>query len=317
MLLRVGVSVAMLAFLFFTQFDDIDYSALLPTWSLSTGLWLLGAALLTFSGIGISAARWQQVLHAMGIHSRWRHLMQVYLAGQFVSNVLPTTIGGDVLRVSRLSLETGRPPATFASVVLERLSGWIVLPLITFVGLAVNPGLRELGRASTYAALVAIATLVALAVVIVLVANDRLGGRFSDSEGWQRFAGAVHLGLSGLRSSPMDAVGVIGVGIAYQLVMVAAASMASQALGIAAVGFTSMLVFLPAVLILQVLPIGIAGLGIREGAFVLFLTPLGVPTEQAVALGLLLFLLNVVTSLPGAPAFALGPRRRRSAELVT
>ncbi|MGY6501601.1 MAG: lysylphosphatidylglycerol synthase transmembrane domain-containing protein [Acidimicrobiales bacterium] len=317
LLLRVGVSVAMLAFLFFTQFDDIDYSALVPRWSASTGFWLAGAAALTFAGIGISAARWQQVLTAMGIHSRWRHLMRVYLAGQFVSNVLPTTIGGDVVRVSRLSIETGQPPATFASVVLERLSGWIVLPLITFVGLAVNPGLRELGRASQYAALVAIATLVALVIVVILVANERLGGRFSHREGWTRFAGAVHLGVSRLRTRPSAALAIIGVGVVYQVVMVAAASMAGQALGISAVGFTSMLVFLPAVLILQVLPIGIAGLGIREGAFVLFLTPLGVPTEQAIGLGLLLFVLNVVTSLPGAPAFALGPRRRRAASEVS
>ncbi len=56
------------------------------------------------------------------------HLLNYYLAGQFVSNVLPTTIGGDVLRVSRLSRENGEPPASFASVVLERLTGWLVLP---------------------------------------------------------------------------------------------------------------------------------------------------------------------------------------------
>jgi hypothetical protein len=58
-----------------------------------------------------------------------------------------------------------------------------------------------------------------------------------------------------------------------------------------------------------VLPISISGLGVREGAFVLFLTPLGVPTEQAVALGLVLYALNLVMSLVGAPAFAMGSRR--------
>ena len=40
-----------------------------------------------------------------------------------------------------------------------------------------------------------------------------------------------------------------------------------------------------------------------------FLTPLGVPTEQAVALGLVLYALNLVMSLVGAPAFAMGSRR--------
>lgn len=41
----------------------------------------------------------------------------------------------------------------------------------------------------------------------------------------------------------------------------------------------------------------------------LFLNPLGVPRSQAIALGLLLYLLNLVVSLFGAPAFAVGSKR--------
>jgi hypothetical protein len=63
------------------------------------------------------------------------------------------------------------------------------------------------------------------------------------------------------------------------------------------------------VLIVQVLPISIAGFGIREGLFVLFLHPLGVPDGKAVALGILIYLLALVVSLFGAPAFAFGNRR--------
>lgn len=59
----------------------------------------------------------------------------------------------------------------------------------------------------------------------------------------------------------------------------------------------------------QVLPIGISGLGIREASLWLFLSPLGVPHGQAIALGLALYLLNFVVSLAGAPAFAFGGRR--------
>jgi hypothetical protein len=83
------------------------------------------------------------------------------------------------------------------------------------------------------------------------------------------------------------------------------------------VGPTALLAFFPAVAIAQVLPVGISGLGIREGAFALFLAPLGVPTEQAVALGLLLYLLNLGVSLLGAPAFALGGRSADRATLAT
>ncbi|WP_195210311.1 lysylphosphatidylglycerol synthase transmembrane domain-containing protein [Actinomarinicola tropica] len=312
LVLRIVVSLAMLGVLFL-QVDDVAFSEVIPPWSAGNGLWLLGAATLTFVGIGVSAARWHQVLAALGVHARWRHLFSHYLAGQFVSNVLPTTIGGDVLRVSRLSRETGLGPSTFASVVLERLSGWIVLPLITFSGLALNPGLRGLGRASTVATAIALVTLVGLMGVVIFVADKRLLGRFTSSEGWQRFVGAVHLGVDGMRRRPTDAMAVLAVGIGYQLVLVLAALMAAQALHIPQVGLTALLVFMPAVLIIQVLPIGISGLGLREGAFVLFLKPLGVPAEKAIALGLLLYLLNLVTSLPGAGAFALGNRRRAGA----
>jgi uncharacterized membrane protein YbhN (UPF0104 family) len=306
---RVVVSLAMLVVLFI-EIDDVDFSEVIPPLTWSTGLYLAGAMILTFSSIGVSASRWQQVLTALGVHSRWRHLFSYYLAGQFVSNVLPTTIGGDVVRITRLSRETGHGPTSFASVVLERLSGWVVLPLITVLGLALNPGLRDLGRASTVAAGVGLVTLLGLVGIIIVLGDDRFLGRFNRSDGWQRFAGAVHLGTTRLREHPGSALIVLAVGVGYQLVLVFAALLAAQALHIAEVGFTALLVFMPAVLILQVLPLGISGLGIREAALVLFLAPLGVPPEQAIALGLLLYLLNLVTSLPGAGTLAIGGNRR-------
>jgi hypothetical protein len=69
-----------------------------------------------------------------------------------------------------------------------------------------------------------------------------------------------------------------------------------------------MMAFFPVVAIAQVLPLSIGGLGLREGALVLLLAPLGVTTAQAVALGLLLYGMNMLVSMLGAPAFAVGPR---------
>jgi hypothetical protein len=177
-------------------------------------------------------------------------------------------------------------------------------------GFAVNPGLRHLGSATEVALLLALATLVLLVGVLAAVGSRRVGGRFAARAGWRRFAGAVHLGVHRLRSDPGAAVNVLLAGFAYQLVLVLAAVAAANALGVRPAGLTALLAFLPAVLIAQVLPISMSGLGVREGAFVLFLHPLGVPREDAIALGLLLYLLNVAVSLLGAPAFAAGSRAR-------
>ena len=149
-------------------------------------------------------------------------------------------------------------------------------------------------------------------MIIVVADHPRLGGRFTSRSGWQRFVGAVHTGVSRMRSHPGATVGIVLAGLLYQLVLCVAALMVAAALGFGWLGMTPLLAFFPAVLIAQVLPIGIAGLGVREGAFVLFLTPLGVPAEQAIALGLVLYAVNLVVSLVGAPSFAIGGRRSRT-----
>ncbi|CAN5732970.1 lysylphosphatidylglycerol synthase transmembrane domain-containing protein [soil metagenome] len=312
--LRIVASALMLGYLL-TKID-VDPAKVVPEWTTGRALWLVGAVVLTLLGFVLSALRWQQVLAALGLRSRTRRLLSHYLAGQFVANVLPTTIGGDVLRVTRLARDNGESQPSFASVVLERLTGWLVLPVLTLVGFLVNPGLTHLGAATQVALGIAGATLVALVLIVVVVADERLGGRLAAKQGWQRFGGAVHLGLAHLRHHPSAAAGILAVGFLYQLVLVLAALAAAHAVGMEQVGPTALLAFFPAVAIAQVLPLSISGVGIREGAFVLFLTPLGVPAEQAIALGLLLYLLNVLVSLLGAPAFAIGGRRLTDAEVV-
>jgi glycosyltransferase 2 family protein len=306
--LRITVSLLMLGVLWW-RFPELTWADLIPTWDLTVALWLLAATVTTLVGIALSAVRWQSVLSALRLRERLRILVPLYFAGQFVSNVLPTTIGGDVLRVSRLSKVNGEPETTFASVALERLTGWLVLPLITFFGLAINPGLRQLGRATLLALAVAIVTLVALVVVLLAANHPRLGGRFAATDGWRRFVNVTHQGVTELRRQPLAALSILAAGLVYQVALCLAALMVAAALGFSWLGLTTLLAFYPAVLILQVLPIGIAGLGVRESAFVLFLVPLGVPAEKAVALGLVLYAINVIASLFGAPAFVVGGRK--------
>lgn len=307
--LRIGVSVGMLGVLF-ARTPSFAWGDLFPTWNMGTALWLAAAALLTLGGMIVSALRWQQVLAALDVRADLARLVRHNLAGHFVSNVLPTTIGGDVLRVSRLSRDTGESPRPFASVVLERLTGWLVLPALTIVGFVVNPGLRHLGGATRVALGLAVGTLLLLAGVLVAAASSRIGGRFASRPGWRRFVAAIHLGVARLWKHPAAVVHVLLAGFAYQLILVLAAVAAAQALGLRPAGLTALLAFFPAVLIAQVLPISMAGLGVRETAFVLFLAPLGVAAHEAIALGLLLYLLNMAVSLLGAPAFATGGRKR-------
>ncbi|MGD9798784.1 MAG: lysylphosphatidylglycerol synthase domain-containing protein, partial [Acidimicrobiia bacterium] len=175
---------------------------------------------------------------------------------------------------------------------------------------------RELGRASALAAAIAVATLVVLAAVLVAVGHPRTGGRLDGSPGWRRFAAAVHLGVDRLHRHPASAVAMVATGLAYQVTVTLAAFCAARALGLDAVGLTATLAFFPAVAVVQVLPVTLGGLGMREWSLVLFLQPLGVQAGQAMALGFLVYGLNLLVSLAGAPSFALGGRRRHADGLV-
>jgi uncharacterized membrane protein YbhN (UPF0104 family) len=124
-----------------------------------------------------------------------------------------------------------------------------------------------------------------------------------------RFFGAVHEGIDRLRHRPIVVAQVLAAALVYQLAVIAAALLATHALGIH-LGPTALLAFVPAVAIVQVLPISFGGLGVREGALVLFLKPLGVASGQAVALGLLLYAMQLIASLLGAPSLAFGQRSR-------
>jgi glycosyltransferase 2 family protein len=303
--IRMAASLVMLAVLI----SRIHLGSVLPEWTASQVAWLIAALFATAGSMVLAAVRWHTVLDALDELTRVGQLLYHYLAGQFVGNFLPSTIGGDVLRAKRLTEDGVDGADSFASVVLERLTGWVVLPFITLIALAANPGLRELGQASQLAAAVALLTLMVLSVVLWAVAHPKLGGRLAGHEGWLRFAGAVHLGLARFRRHPSSAGWVLASGLAYQLGVVFAAYLAARVLGIAQVGITAALAFIPVVAIVQVLPITFAGFGLREGALVLFLEPLGVSTGQAIALGLLIYGLNLVVSLAGAPSFAVGGRR--------
>ena len=101
---------------------------------------------------------------------------------------------------------------------------------------------------------------------------------------------------------------VLGVAFLYQAILVTAAWMAARVVDIPELGIREMIAFFPAIAIAQVLPISIGGIGVRESLFVVFLEALGMsnPEPKAVSLGILLYLLTLVASLPGALTFVTG-----------
>jgi uncharacterized membrane protein YbhN (UPF0104 family) len=273
-----------------------------------TALLLGSALLLVVAGIVLQAWRWQQVLTIFGHRVGLGTLTTYTLAGQFVGNVLPSTIGGDVVRVSRLGARIDSNETAFGSVAIERLTGFVALPALVVAGFVLRPSLVNTDHALV-ALLVAAITVGALAAILTAAAHPKLAGRFAGHDNWMRFIGVVHVGIDRLLRRPREALGVVGTSVAYQASVIAAVLCIVRTLELP-VATAAVVAFVPAVAMAQAVPISIGGLGVREGMLVLFLHPLHVSNAEAIAVGLLWYACVLVASMLGAPAFAIGKRER-------
>jgi glycosyltransferase 2 family protein len=304
LVLRIVVSAALLA-LVASKASGVDDA--IPDQHHGLTIALLAAAVLTaLVGVVLSAWRWQRVLLLFDVRVGIPGLFSHYVVGLLVGNVLPSTIGGDVVRVARASNTVGSSEVSFGSVVLERLTGFVALPLLVFVGFVVRPSLADHAHA-WIALLIAFATLLLLAVILFLAGHPRLAGRFAERGSWVRFIGAVHRGVERMRREPRQIWPVLATAVIFQISQIVMFGFIFRALDLP-VPLAAVAAFCPAVLMLQVLPISFSGLGVREGALVLFLHSFGVSNAQAFAAGLLWWGCMIAVSMLGAPAFAVGNR---------
>lgn len=297
--IRLIVSVTLLVILI-TKVPDFD-GVFPASHHGRTAAFLVAAFVMALVGVVLAAWRWQRVLSVYEADVGILPLFSLYLASLFVGNVLPSTIGGDVLRVSRLGRRIGSNEAAFGSVALERLSGFVALPALVLAGFALRPALLDEDRAFV-ALLIALVTLGLLMSILFLAGHPRAAGRFAENDNWTRFIGAVHQGVDCLRRDPAHVAHVLGTAIVYQLSVVLSVMLIASALDLP-VPMMAIFAFAPAVAMVQVLPISVSGLGVREGMLVLFLEPLGASEAQCIGLGLLWYASLLLVSALGAPSF--------------
>jgi len=313
--LRLFISLIFLSILFW-QLPDVSLGDVIPEMTSAAVLWVLVAVLVHIFAYGLQTVRWSTVSNTLGIGLPFSRMFSHLLAGEFVSNALPTSFGGDVVRVRRQGEDTGDYADAFAATALERLTGWLVLPFLSTAAMLIHPEFLHLGTASFLAVTINIGTVTALIAILWAAGHKKGAGRLIGQSGWRRYLAAVHLGVIAFKDRRGRIFEVLAAGLGFQFLQCVSVYAAGQALNIDQVTLLATLAFFPPTAIAQNLPFALGGLGVREAAFVLFFGALGVPDANAIALGLLVYLIFVAASLAGAPSFAFGRRRHEQSELA-
>ncbi len=297
LLLRVGISGGLLAFLL--SREDLatmwEQAKLLNPWA-----WV-AALVLSIVSQSLCSVRWWSLAQPLGIRASVARMWRLYSEGLFFSMCLPSSIGGDVVKIFRVSpTKSGRILAAF-SIVADRAAGLIAILVIGLAAMSGRTlkvsGLATLGIGAGF--LLAACAAVWLGMWLMRRVHVSL-----DTEG--RWAKMLRP-LVPYQNQPGVLIAAIGQSMVIQLMNATILVALGWGLGleIPIVAYYSVA---PLVALAMALPLSINGVGVREGLIVVLLRDYGVTSEVATTLGLLWFTVTVATGLLAGMVYALAPK---------
>lgn len=286
------VKVAISAFLLYLSLHRVNLDSvgarlggLDPGWIVFTLIVLCISTLL-------SSLRWREIVAICGAKLPLATALRFGFIGQFFSQVLPSTVGGDVARVWLLARNGAGWSTAIYSVLIDRVVGVSALAIVVVACLPWTLGLVHDPIARATLALIGFGALAAALVFLVLGLRQlRLLERW-----WltRHLAKASRLAWRLCRSAGAGTrVATFSFAIHLATVLVAWGSARAAH---ASVDFAQILLLVLPVILIATIPISIAGWGVRESAMILAFSYAGLSENDGL----------IVSILFGAESLAVG-----------
>jgi glycosyltransferase 2 family protein len=264
--------------------------------------WLAFSFVIMGGTVWPMAWRWQRLLSEGGIVDRLLWLVRAYFTSYTAGQILPTSIGGDAMRIYEGSRRhPGNTGFIAGTVLLERALGGAATVALAAVGFALAVGRYDVGAYIWVEAAFVVAT-VLLAVVLF---SQRARGplrRFVPllrRLRVERPLRVVYEAIHAYRSRAWVLVGLFCLTVVVQALRVLAIWGAGKAVGVD-LSPRPYYVMGPLLFLVLLVPFTINGLAVRESFFVSFLGSLGVDADRAFATGFVFFVVTLTLSIPGA-----------------
>ena len=279
----------------------IELSTTLDVLADTSLAWFALSFSIMFLTVPVLAVRWGWLLRAHGIEERIRWLTRAYFVAYTAGQVLPTSLGGDAVRVVETARRhAGRTAVVTGTVLLERGLGGAATVLLGAIGFLLSIGRYDVSAYLWLEGLFVFGTLVlgflffARSARPLLRRVQPLLERFRIEQPLRAFYEGVHH----YRGRPRLLGGVFAVTLAVQTVRILSIWAAAKAVGID-LDVRVYYVMGPLLFLVMLVPFTLNGLAVREAFFVSFLGSLGVGASQAFAAGFLYFLVTLLLAVPG------------------
>jgi hypothetical protein len=292
--LRIAVSVGIVAFML-SKLDTSNMARFLRR----ADVFLVFLTLVTvFMDRGLMAVRWMKLVEALDVTASRAKLVKIFFLSTFFGSFLPSGVGGEAVRAVSFTRLTSRGIESVASVVMDRLIGFLsmllvgLLSLTVFYGVYPHPALLGVVLVSSVVLLVGLALSLARPVHDWVLARTESGRVRRAVEAMGRYRG--RLGTLAI---------VLGISIGVQLLRVLQAYLLSESMALDT-GWKYFLCFVPPILVVTMLPISVGGWGTANLAYVALFSQVGMDPDGAFVLSVLILGLGVVGNLPGGFIYA-------------
>lgn len=320
-LLKLAVSAGLLWFLYSKQ----DMGKLREAASGADWRWLAVAYGLMILNTVVSSAKWKILLAADSIRMPFHSLWASYLIGSFFNLFLPSTIGGDAYRIADVGRRTGKTARAAASILSDRITGFFALSVYGFgAALLARPLVQ---RWENWFVLPSLAAMLLLAGVTIALCNPAFAGfccRFVPSKKLRAKVEGVATQIIDAMSSTIRKPGVLiralALSFLFQFDLMLAVWAITKAIPAsilpAAVPFAAFFLFVPLKTFLEMIPVSVFGLGLRDLGYALFMFAMGVAATRsdtivAGIISALEVILTILYVLPGGVVFVFRPKQAK------
>jgi len=260
------------------------------------------------------AWRWKLLLKAKGIQDNIGWLTRAYFVSYSASQMLPTSVGGDAVRIYETAKRhPGKGGPVAGSIILERALGGAATLILAGIGIALAYGNYDIGIYLWVE--VAFVVLTVIAGIVLFSKSIRpLLRRFVPilKKLWvERHVRAVYEAIHSYRHNARLLLFVTGVTLLLQAARVVSIWAGGQAVGVD-LSIRPYFALGPLLFLVMLVPFTVNGLAVREAFFVSFLGKLGVDPDRAFACGFLFFVMTIVLALPGLAVILWEGLRRRT-----
>ena len=276
---------------------------------------LFGAVILFFLQTLLGGWRWWAVSKAIHAPIDFINALRMFYIGMFFNQALPGGTGGDAVRVY-LAYKGGLElRGAINGVMLERLITVVGLVLLVDMAQPFLQGRIDPDAAEWVLSSAILLTLGAVGGLAFIMFVDRL---FKNLNHWRIIRGLSYLSTDtqSLFLKLSNLLPITALGLLTHINLSICVFVLAQSLGLG-VSVIDCLMLVPPVLLITVIPISIGGWGIRETAMVTAFGLIGVPSEGALVLSILVGLVGLGISLPGGLVWLLSRERGQGATLDT